>query len=122
MVRVTAERGALDFKITLDADDKIAELFVTPAASAPGATPASTAAGATPAGSAPAANSASTAVREWSDATGKFHVKAELIGVKDGKVQLKKSDGEILSVPLAKLSAQDQDAVKKLTPAAAAGK
>jgi murein DD-endopeptidase MepM/ murein hydrolase activator NlpD len=35
MVRVTAERGALDFKITLDASDKISELSVTPAASDP---------------------------------------------------------------------------------------
>ena len=37
IVRVTAERGALDFKITLDASDKISELSVTPAASDPAA-------------------------------------------------------------------------------------
>jgi murein DD-endopeptidase MepM/ murein hydrolase activator NlpD len=32
IVKVTAERGALDFKFTLDAVDKIAELIITPAA------------------------------------------------------------------------------------------
>jgi hypothetical protein len=112
IMRVTAERGALDLKITLDADDRIAAFLVTPAAAAPG-TP--------PVGSAPAANSIGSAVREWSDVKGKFHVKAELVGVKDGKVQLKTADGDILSVPLEKLSAVDQDVVKKMTPPVAAG-
>ncbi len=37
-LRVSAERGALDFRFTLDASDKIAELHITPAADA--ATPA----------------------------------------------------------------------------------
>ena len=71
-------------------------------------------------GSDPTADSTSDSpIREWSDATGKFHVNAKLLGVKDGKVQLKKSDGEVINIPLAKLSAQDQDALKKLqTPAA----
>ena len=35
IVRVSAERGALDFKITLDASDKISGLYVTPAGSGP---------------------------------------------------------------------------------------
>jgi serine-type D-Ala-D-Ala carboxypeptidase/endopeptidase len=34
-VRVSAERGALDFKFTLDESDKIAELSITPATSTP---------------------------------------------------------------------------------------
>jgi hypothetical protein len=103
IVRVTAERGAWDFKISLDDSDQISELSVT----APG-------------GSAPAAaSSTGSPVRDWSDITGKFHVKAELMGVKDGKVELKKTDGEIINVPLAKLSAQDQDALKKLPSPAA---
>ena len=102
IVRVTAERGAWDFKISLDPSDKMSSLEVTPP------------------GSGPAADSTSDSpVREWSDATGKFHVNAKLMGVKDGKVQLKKSDGEVINVPLAKLSAQDQDALKKLQPPAA---
>jgi murein DD-endopeptidase MepM/ murein hydrolase activator NlpD len=37
IVRVTAERAALDFKITLDAADKISGLYVTPSASDPAA-------------------------------------------------------------------------------------
>jgi hypothetical protein len=102
IMRVTAERGTLNFKITLDESDKISELYVTPA----GASPAADSTNASP-------------VRERSDATGKYHVSAQLLGVKDGKVQLKKSDGEVISIPLAKLSAQDQDALKKLPPQAA---
>ncbi|MBX9788182.1 MAG: DUF3887 domain-containing protein [Pirellulales bacterium] len=35
IIRVTAERGVLDFKITLDASDKISGLYVTPPASSP---------------------------------------------------------------------------------------
>jgi hypothetical protein len=101
-VRVTAERGAWDFKITLDASDKISSLEVTPP------------------GSGSAVDSTSDShYREWSDVTGKYHVKAQLIGVKDGKVQLKKSDGKVISIPLEKLSTQDQDALKKLAPPAA---
>jgi hypothetical protein len=99
IVRVSAERGALEFKITLDASDKISGLYVTPSASGP----------------APGSTRGSH-LREWSDATGKYHVKAELIGVKDGKVQLKKSDGKVINIPLSKLSAQDQAALKKLSP------
>jgi SLA1 homology domain 1, SHD1/Protein of unknown function (DUF3887) len=102
IVRVSAERGALDFNITLDASDKISGLYVTPSASGPAA-----------------GSTSDSPVREWSDATGKYRVYAELMGVKDGKVQLKKSDGKVITIPLAKLSAQDQDALKKLPPPSA---
>ena len=37
IVRVSAERGAWDFKITLDASDKISGLYVTPPGSGPAA-------------------------------------------------------------------------------------
>jgi murein DD-endopeptidase MepM/ murein hydrolase activator NlpD len=37
IVRVTAERGAWDFKVTLDAIDKISGLYVTPSGSGPAA-------------------------------------------------------------------------------------
>ncbi len=40
IVRVTAERGAWDFKITLDASDKISGLYVTPPGSGPAEKPA----------------------------------------------------------------------------------
>jgi hypothetical protein len=100
IIRVAAERGAWDFKIKLDEADKISEIYVTPSGS----------------NSAASATNKS-AIREWSDVSGKFHIKAELIGVKDGNVQLKKSDGQVITVPVEKLSAQDQDALKKLSPA-----
>jgi hypothetical protein len=102
IVRVSAERGALEFKITLDASDKISGLYVTPSASGPAA-----------------GSTSDSPLREWRNATGKYRVNAELMGVKDGKVQLKKSDGKVINIPLAKLSAQDQDALKKLPPPAA---
>lgn len=47
--------------------------------------------------------------RTWTDATGQFRVEAELLAVADGKVQLKKSDGSVVSVPLEKLSQADRD-------------
>jgi hypothetical protein len=102
IVRVSAERGSLDFNITLDASDKISGLYVKPSTPAPAV-----------------ASTSASPVRRWSDATGKYHVNAELIGVVDGKVQLKKSDGKVITIPLAKLSAQDQEALKKLPPPAA---
>lgn len=46
--------------------------------------------------------------RTWTDATGKFKIEAELVRVADGKVELKKTDGTTISVPLDKLSAADQ--------------
>jgi WD40 repeat protein/mono/diheme cytochrome c family protein len=50
--------------------------------------------------------------REWSDATGKFRVEAELVAVRNGKVILEKPDGSVISVPLDKLSATDQEFLK----------
>jgi hypothetical protein len=42
--------------------------------------------------------------REWSDSSGKFKVEAELISYGDGKVILKKANGQPVTVPLEKLS------------------
>ena len=56
---------------------------------------------------------AATGPRTWSDTTGKFRIEAELVSVEDGKVNLKKKDGEVVSVPLAKLSKADQEFVAK---------
>ncbi len=53
--------------------------------------------------------------REWTDATGKFKVEAELVKIEDGKVFLKKqSDGATIQVPIARLSAADQAHVQSL--------
>lgn len=59
-------------------------------------------------GAPPASN-----LRTWSDASGKFKIEAELVSVEDGKVNLKKKSGEVVSVPLAKLSKADQEFVAK---------
>ncbi len=49
--------------------------------------------------------------RTWNDSTGAFSVEAQFAGVKDGKVLLKKSDGEIVAVPLDRLSREDREFV-----------
>ena len=51
--------------------------------------------------------------RTWNDATGAFSVEAEFAGVEDGKVKLKKADGKIATVPLDRLSKEDQEFVAK---------
>ncbi len=52
------------------------------------------------------------AAREWTDATGKFKVQGELVAVRAGKVIIEKADGSIISVPLEKLCAADQEFLK----------
>jgi hypothetical protein len=47
-------------------------------------------------------------VRTWSDTTGKFRIEGELVKVTDGKVELRRKDGQIVTVPLEKLSKEDQ--------------
>ncbi|MBN2577867.1 MAG: hypothetical protein JXB10_02665 [Pirellulales bacterium] len=56
------------------------------------------------------------ASRTWKSCSGRFSIEAELIDFKDGKVQLKKTDGKVLSVPLASLGANDQAFVKRQYP------
>ncbi len=45
--------------------------------------------------------------RTWTDRTGQFSVEAVLLGVKDEKILLKKSDGSVISVPQSVLSNAD---------------
>ena len=52
--------------------------------------------------------------REWTDTTGGFSVEAELVEVKDGKVRLKKPSGQIVAVPIAKLSKGDREYIASL--------
>jgi WD40 repeat protein len=47
--------------------------------------------------------------REWLDASGKNRLEANLVTIKDGKVYLEKSSGEVIPVPLVKLSRKDQE-------------
>jgi hypothetical protein len=52
------------------------------------------------------------AYRKWTDSTGSHTVEAMFLDFKDGKVQLKTRDGEVKSVPVEKLSKEDQDWVR----------
>jgi SLA1 Homology Domain 1 (SHD1) protein len=48
--------------------------------------------------------------REWTDSTGKYKVKAELVDFDDATVVMRRvPDGELLAVPLDRLSKADQD-------------
>lgn len=47
--------------------------------------------------------------REWQDASGNFRLEAKLVTIKEGKVYLEKTSGEVIPVPLAKLSRKDQE-------------
>lgn len=60
-------------------------------------------------------------VRRWTDVTGKYSVEAELVDFKDGRVHLRKADGQVVAVPLEKLSAADQEHVRQAARQPAAG-
>ncbi len=60
-------------------------------------------------------------VRTWTDASGTFTVEAELVERKDGKVTLKKSDGETIDVPIDQLSEADRKLLRGETTAASSG-
>jgi hypothetical protein len=50
--------------------------------------------------------------RKWTDASGKHSTEADFVEVKDGNAILKKTNGKVISVPLEKLSAVDQEFIK----------
>lgn len=53
-----------------------------------------------------------TKYRMWIDVTGKFRVDAKLVASNDTAVQIERRNGEVVSVPLARLSQIDQRYVK----------
>ncbi|XZE54370.1 SHD1 domain-containing protein [Planctomycetaceae bacterium SH139] len=57
----------------------------------------------------PVGVSAQDSVREWTDSTGRFKVKASLLEVVDGNAMLRGADGRTLKIPLARLSKKDQE-------------
>ena len=63
-----------------------------------------------------------SAMRTWTDATGAFEIKAKLISNKNGKVELEKEDGRVVTLPAINLSDEDQAYLKDLEKAAAAEK
>jgi outer membrane protein assembly factor BamB len=46
--------------------------------------------------------------RAWTDKTGKYKINAEFAGLEEGQVSLRKQDGEVVKVPLDKLSDADR--------------
>jgi hypothetical protein len=76
------------------------------------------------------AGTGEAATRTWTSANGKFTIEAEMVTVKDEKVQLRKTNGDLIEVPLDKLSEADrqyanascarEDDGKTAAPAAAA--
>lgn len=58
-------------------------------------------------------SSAASQMREWVDATGKFKIQAKMLSQADGKVELEKSDGLVVTLPIDKLSVKDQTFLKE---------
>ena len=54
--------------------------------------------------------------RKWQDRSGKFSVEAELVKRVGGKVHLKKANGVVVAVPIARLSIEDQEYLAKNPP------
>jgi outer membrane protein assembly factor BamB len=46
--------------------------------------------------------------RTWTDASGDYQLEAELVGLTNGVVQLKKADGTVVGVPISRLSSDDR--------------
>ncbi len=57
--------------------------------------------------------------RTWKSSDGVYSLDAEYVGAKDGKVSLRKPNGDVIEVPLARLSAEDQAYVAKQAVATA---
>ncbi len=52
---------------------------------------------------------AAAPTRNWTDASGRFSIEAEMVGFQDGLVHLQRADGKVVKVPLEKLSPADQE-------------
>ena len=55
--------------------------------------------------------------RIWTDRSGEFKIEAELLDTSNGKVRLKKNNGNKVTVPIEKLSEADQAYLKQLAQA-----
>ena len=66
----------------------------------------------------PVAAEVSDEARTWSDATGRFSVKAVFVSLGDGTVNIRRvSDNRVLPIPVSKLSAADQTYLQELEAA-----
>jgi hypothetical protein len=61
---------------------------------------------------APTASSVRAAERQWTDETGRFQMDAELIAFSASTVVLKRKDGELVAVPIERLSDADREFLK----------
>lgn len=59
------------------------------------------------------AGETATPSRNWTDASGTYHVQAAFLGFKEGKVRLKKDDGQTLLVAPERLSKADKEYVAR---------
>ena len=55
----------------------------------------------------------SALARTWTDTTGRHQIEAELIGVRDGTVSLRKADGAIFDIRLELLSRADREFLRR---------
>ena len=46
--------------------------------------------------------------RDWTDASGAFHLHGSFVAVKDGQVQIRRADDSLVSVKLSQLARSDQ--------------
>ncbi|MDA7528113.1 SHD1 domain-containing protein, partial [bacterium] len=53
-------------------------------------------------------------MRTWSDTTGQFKIEATFIELKGDSITLKRKDGKVISLPIAKLSEPDQKHIKEM--------
>ena len=60
----------------------------------------------------PAGDTPEESIRTWSDESGQFTIEATYVQQKQGYVQLRKQDGELLAVPISKLSQRDREYLK----------
>ena len=61
-----------------------------------------------------AAVAVSDQVRVWTDSTGSYTTEAEFVDLENGNVRLKKADGNVITLPMEKLSPPDQQFVRSL--------
>jgi hypothetical protein len=61
----------------------------------------------------PTAGATEVKLRSWYDVTKTYKIEATLVSSADGKVTLKRADGKEITLPLAKLSAEDRAFVEK---------
>jgi len=52
--------------------------------------------------------------RTWTDTSGRYTIEADLVEIKDGKAVLKKADGEVVAVPIDRLSRDDRQYLASL--------